>query len=151
MAPDQKHEWQTLTAVEKLREAETAAREAVSLLEITGPQSLLADALIRHGITLARLGQTDGAEVDLERAMIVAVQLGTLDKAGLAALTMIEELDGLSAEALITNYERASTWLADFSTLELLHRINDASRKILFRLKGKTDPDQSLEILLRKN
>jgi len=151
MAPDQKHEWQTLTAEEKLREAEAAAREAVSLLEITGPQSLLADALIRHGITLARLGETERAEVDLERAMIVAVQLGTLDKAGLAALTMIEELEGLSAEALITNYKRASTWLADFPSIELLLRVNDAARKVLVRLKGKLDPDEALDILLRKN
>jgi hypothetical protein len=151
MAPYQKSEWQTLTAVEQLREAETVASEAVSLLEVTGPQSLLADALIRHGITLARLGETESAEVDLERAMIVAVELGTLDKAGLAALTMIEELEGLSAEALITNYERADTWLADFPSLELLQRVNDAARKVLVRLKGKIDPDEALEILLRKN
>ncbi len=142
---------QTLTTVEKLREAEAVQREAVSLLEITGPQSLLADALIRHGITLARLGETEKAEVDLERAMIVGVQLGTLDKAGLAALTMIEELEGLSAEALITNYERASTWLADFPSLELVQRVNDAARKVLVRLKGKLDPDEALDILLRKN
>lgn len=142
---------QTLTTVERLREADAVQREAVSLLEITGPQSLLADALIRHGITLARLGETERAEVDLERAMIVAVQLGTLDKAGLAALTMIEELEGLSAEALITNYERASTWLADFPSLELLQRVNDAAKKVLVRLKGKLDPDEALDILLRKN
>lgn len=142
---------QTLTTVERLREAEAVQREAVSLLEITGPQSLLADALIRHGITLARLGETERAEVDLERAMIVAVQLGTLDKAGLAALVIIEELDGLSAEALMTNYERASTWLADYPSLELLQRVNDAAKKVLVRLKGKLDPDEALEILLRKN
>ncbi|MEK6278716.1 MAG: hypothetical protein AABN95_00015 [Acidobacteriota bacterium] len=85
---------QALTALGKLREAEAVEREAVSLLEITGPQSLFIDALIRHGITLARLRQTEMAEVELQRAIIVAVQLGTLNKAGLAALTMIEELDG---------------------------------------------------------
>jgi len=151
MAPDQKNEWQTLTAGEKLREAEAAAREAVSLLEVTGPQSLLADALIRHGIALARLGETERAEVDLERAMIVAVQLGTLDKAGLAALTMIEELEGLSAEALMTNYERADTWLANYPSIELLQRVNDAARKVLVRLKGKLDPDEALDILFRRN
>lgn len=151
MAPDQKSEWQTISAVEKLREAETVAGAAVSLLEITGPQSLLADALIRHGITLARLGETERAEVDLERAMIVAVQLGTLDKAGLAALTMIEELEGLSAEALLTNYERADTWLVDYPSIELLQRVNDAARKVLIRLNGKLDPDDALDILLRRN
>ena len=151
MTPDQKSDWKTITAGEKLREAETVAREAVSLLEITGPQSLLADALISHGITLARLGETERAEVDLERAMIVAVQLGTLDKAGLAALTMIEELEGLSAEALLTNYERADTWLVDYPNIELLQRVNDAARKVLIRLNGKLDPDDALDVLLRKN
>jgi hypothetical protein len=135
----------------KLREAEAVEREAVSLLEITGPQSLLADALISHGITLARLAETGTAELALNRALIVALQIGSLYHAGLVALTMIEELDGLSAEALITNYERASTWLAEDFTRELLHRINDASRKILFRLGGTIDPDEALEILLRKN
>src|SRR5687767_10397339 len=105
---------QALTAIGKLRQAEAIEREAVALLEMTGPQSLFADALIRHGITLARMGQTESAQVELERAIIVAVQLGTLDKAGLAALTMIEELDGLSADALIGNYELASIWLIDF-------------------------------------
>ncbi len=140
-----------LTAEGELRETEVVERETVSLLEVTGPQSLFADALIRHGIILARLHEAERAEVELERAVIVAVQLGTMDKAGLAALTMIEELDGLSLEALVTNYERASTWLADFPTLELLHRVNDAARKILFRLKGKIDPDEALEILLCKN
>jgi hypothetical protein len=137
---------QSLTAEAKLREAEAVEFETVSLLEITGPQSLLVDALIRHGITLARLRQTEMAEVTLERAMIIALQLGTLDKAGLAALTMIEELDGLSGESLITSYERASTWLADLATLELLERVNDAARKILVRLKGKIDPDEALRV-----
>lgn len=142
---------QALTAEGKLREAEAREREAVSLLEITGPQSLLADALIRHGISLARLGQTEIAEIQLERAIIVTVQLGTMDKAGLAALTMIEELDGLTADALVTNYERASTWLPNYPSLDLLQRINNAARKILFRLKGKIDPEEALEILLGKN
>ncbi len=127
---------QASTAVEKLREAEAVQREAVSLLEITGPQSLLADALIRHGITLARLGETERAEVDLERAMIVAVQLGTLDKAGVAALTMIEELDGLSAEALMTNYERANTWLADFSELRTVAKSQRCSQESARQIKG---------------
>lgn len=142
---------QALTAEGKLWETEALEREAVSLLEITGPQSLLVDALVRHGIILARLRQPEMAEVALERAMIIALQLGTLDKAGLAALAMIEELDGLSGESLITNYERASTWLSDFASLELLERVNDAARKILVRLKGKIDPNEALEILLRKN
>ena len=142
---------QALTAEGKLWETEAVEREAVSLLEITGPQSLLVDALVRRGIILARLRQPEMAEVELERAIIIAVQLGTLDKAGLAALTMIEELDGLSGESLITNYELASTWLADFASLELLERVNDAARKILVRLKGKIDPNEALEILLRKN
>src|ERR1700730_1135845 len=115
---------QALTAEGKLWETEAVEREAVSLLEITGPQSLLVDALVRRGIILARLRQPEMAEVELERAIIIAVQLGTLDKAGLAALTMIEELDGLSGESLITNYELASTWLADFASLELLERVN---------------------------
>lgn len=95
--------------------------------------------------------ETEKAEVALERAMIIALQLGTQDKAGLAALTMIEELDGLSADALITNHERARTWLADFPNVDLLQRLTEAARKVLVRLKGKIDPDDALKTLLRKS
>jgi hypothetical protein len=141
---------QALIDLAELKECETTQRDAVSVLEISGPPSLLPDALITHGITLARLGQTERAELMLERAIETALRVGNLDKAGVAALTMIEELEHLSREALITTYERASTWLGNSSSLELLQRLANAARKVFVRLMGKMDPDEALEILLAR-
>jgi hypothetical protein len=134
----------------ELRNCEAIQRDAVSILEKSGPSSLLADALITHGMTLARLGNAERAELTLERAIEAALGVGNLDKAGLAALTMIEELEQLSRDALITNYDRASTWLGHSTSLELLQRVANAARKVFVRLMGKMDPEEALEILLAK-
>jgi hypothetical protein len=141
---------QALVDLASLRECESIQRDAVSVLEKSGSPDLLADALIIHGITLARLGLAERAELTLERAIEVALGAGNLEKAGLAALTMIEELEHLSREVVITTYELASTWLGNSSSLELLQRVANAARKVLVRLKGKMDPEEALEILLAK-
>ena len=64
---------------------------------------------------------------------------------------MIEELDQLSLDSLLTANGRASTWLPNFPSVELLQRINNAARKVLFRLTGGLDPDEALEILVDRN
>jgi hypothetical protein len=133
-----------------LRERESIQRGAVSVLEKGGSPNLLADALITHGITLARLGLAERAELTLERAIEAALRVGNLEKAGLAALTMIEEVEHLSREALITTYELSSTWLENSSSLELLQRVTNAARKVFVRLMGKMDPEEALAILLAK-
>ncbi len=52
---------QVFIAEKKFKEAEAVARNAVRILEKSGHQCLLADALITHGIALARLKQSSGA------------------------------------------------------------------------------------------
>jgi hypothetical protein len=96
------------------------------------------------------LGLGERAELTLERAIEAALRVGNLEKAGLAALTMIEELEHLSREALITTCELASTWPGNSSSLELLQRVANAARKVFVRLMGKMDPEEALEILLAK-
>jgi tetratricopeptide (TPR) repeat protein len=75
-------------------EAERVAKSAVSALEQGGHQSLFAEALITHGTALARLGHNDLARFTLQRAIEVAEQAGTINRAGEATLAMIEELGG---------------------------------------------------------
>jgi hypothetical protein len=115
------------------------------------PQHLPAYALIAQGVTLARLGYTEKAERTLARAIEAALQIGDFEKAGLAALTMIEELDQLPPEALIKAYEMASSWLAENASFELLLRVNNAAKKMLISLGGRIDPEEALEILLAKS
>ncbi len=125
---------QVFIAQKKFKEAEAIAKNAVRVLEKSGHQCLLADALITHGIALARLKQFERARFTFQKAIEVAHQVGALNKAGLAALTMIEELEELSPEASYAAYERASEWLATSQSQDILLRLNAAARKIFVKL-----------------
>jgi tetratricopeptide (TPR) repeat protein len=139
---------QVLIAENKFIEAERVARSAVSSLERSGRQCLLADTLVTHGIALARMGQLERAQSVFERAVDVAHQVGALNKAGLAALTLIEELDHAATETLCLAFDRASEWLEDSQTEDLLRRVNRAARKVFAKLHGQVDSEQAMEMLL---
>ena len=81
-----------LLAEGRINEAERLARSAVRTLERSGEQSLLAEDLTTHGIALARGGNMKVALPMLQRAVEVAENAGDVESAGLAALTIIEEL-----------------------------------------------------------
>jgi tetratricopeptide (TPR) repeat protein len=129
---------QVFIAEKKFKEAEAVARNAVRVLEKSGHQCLLTDALITQGIALARLKQNDHAQFIFQKAIEVAHQVGALNKAGLAALTMIEELDELVPETLYAAYDRASEWLATSQSQDLLLRVNTAARKVFWKLHGES-------------
>ena len=157
-----------LLAAGRLEEAEAVARKAVSNLEkehaVTrepavldeenSPEenntqlSRLADALIAHGIVLARLRKLEAAQASLERAIAVAQEAGAPDKAGLGALTMIEELEELSRETLLSAYERASVGMAEIRNRTLQWRVIGAAKKVMASFWGEMDSDRALEILL---
>lgn len=128
---------QVFIAEKKYKQAEAVARNAVRVLEKSGHQCLLTDALITQGIALARLKSADHAQFIFQKAIEVAHQVGALNKAGLAALTMIEELDTLSPETLYAAYDRASDWLAKSQSQDLLVRVNTAARKVFSNLQGE--------------
>lgn len=77
------------------------------MLDKSGHANTLADSLITYGIVLARLHQTDQAQFIFQRAIELAHNAGALSTAGMAALTMIEEIDQLSVETLSQAYEQA--------------------------------------------
>lgn len=141
---------QVLIAERKYKDAESVARSAVSVLSRSGHQCLLADALITHGIALARLHRTDQAQYTFQRAIEVAHQVGALNKAGLGALTLIEELDELSPETLHAAYNRASEWLANSQSQDILLRLNAAARKVLLALRKDLEDQDATEDLLNK-
>jgi tetratricopeptide (TPR) repeat protein len=129
---------QVFIAERKFKDAAAVARNAVRVLEKSGHQCLLADALVTQGIALARLKQNDHAQFIFQKAIEVAHQVGALNKAGLAALTMIEELDELVPETLYAAYDRASEWLATSQSQDLLLRVNTAARKVFWKLHGES-------------
>jgi tetratricopeptide (TPR) repeat protein len=73
-------------------DAEKTARAAVVVLEQGGQLSLLAEALITHGTALARLGYYSQSYATLQHAIEVARASGSLNRAGDAALILIDEL-----------------------------------------------------------
>jgi tetratricopeptide (TPR) repeat protein len=100
-------------------EAEKAARAAVSALIRGGQQGLLTEALTTHGRSLARLGYYSQAYSALERAIKAAQAAGAQERAGEAALTVIEELgahltfdkvqsafSGYGLEEILRSYEK---------------------------------------------
>ncbi len=114
------------------REAEKVARSAVNTLEKGDEHSLLAEALTTYAVALARLEHQDRARVSLERAMEVAEQAGDIEGAGMAALTMIEELDrSLTPDEMSAVYERADDLLARTQHPGTPVRLRRAARRVL--------------------
>jgi tetratricopeptide (TPR) repeat protein len=108
----------------RLVEAEKTAHRAVRTFQNGDEQSLLAEALITHGISLARLGRHEQARSTLERASDVAQQAGDPESAGQAALVMIEELDKyLSNDDLKVTVERARELLKNTQDISSLRRL----------------------------
>lgn len=140
---------QLFLAENKLKEAEVAVSGAVSSLVRSGQQCLLAEVLITHGIALARLKKFERAQFTFQRAIEVAHQVGALNKAGLAALTMIEELNDLSPEIMRSAYDRASEWLANSQSQDISQRLNAVARKVLLSVAGQ-EVKAETEVLLNK-
>lgn len=121
-----------LLALGKTAEAERVVKAAVRTQEKSGEQALLAESLTTHGLTLARLGEFDRARAALQRAIEVAALVGDKERAGLAAITMLEELsDQLSNNDITTIYERATHLMSQSQNLETLLRLLACSQKAL--------------------
>jgi transcriptional regulator with PAS, ATPase and Fis domain/Tfp pilus assembly protein PilF len=113
-------------------EAEKISRAAVRTLEKGGEQSLLAESLTTHGVALARLGRYEESRLTLDRATEIAFQAGDNESAGVAALTTIEELsERLSADEMVSLYERADQLLANTQNSETLARLRSCVRRTL--------------------
>jgi tetratricopeptide (TPR) repeat protein len=128
---------QVFIAQQKYAEAELAARNAVSSFRKAGRQCFLAEALVTQGIALARLEKTVRARSTLEEAAEVAHGVGAINQAGIAALTLIEEVDQLPLDILLAAYEKAHECLADAQSAGLLTRLNQAARKVIAKLRSE--------------
>ncbi len=115
-------------------EAERTARSAVLRLEKGDELSLLAEALITHGIALERLDHPDQALASLQRAIIVAEQVGDFESAGVSALTIIELLGAnLSDDEVSATIEHAGVLLEKTQEANTLRRLARAFRLLVTR------------------
>lgn len=118
---------------ERVSEAEKFAQSAVRTLEEDDQQALFAEALTTHGIALARLGRHERARVTLQKAVEVAQTAGDSEDAGLAALTMIEELgERLSIDDLGNTFQRAIELLSASRNIGTHARLSACAARVLF-------------------
>lgn len=141
---------QVFIAEGNYKEAETVAARAAGALEKCGHQRLVACALITQGIAVARLGRREHAQLIFQRAIEIGFQIEALSAAGLAALTMIEEIDQLSPEILQAAYQQARTWLATAQNPEILRRLTEAAGKVVAGVQPSLSEEETMKALLTK-
>ena len=139
-----------LIAEGRFKDAEAVARRAATQLEKAEHRCWLADVLILQATALARLNKQARAHVTLQRAIEVAHEADALNKAGLATLTLIEEVDRLSPDTLQAAYQQAHDWLADSQSLDVLSRLNAAAGKLAATVRRELSRDEAVDLLLTK-
>lgn len=121
---------QVFLAERKYEQAELSARTAARSFERAGRQCFLAETLIVQGIALSRMHEPERAQFIFQQAIEIALQVGALNRAGLAALTMIEELNALPRETQVVAYEQAREWLASSDSPDIKPRLRAVAKKI---------------------
>jgi tetratricopeptide (TPR) repeat protein len=141
---------QLLTDEGRLEDAEAVARGSVSSLRKGGHQVLLVDSLITHGIALARLGRKEQAQFTFQNAIELAHETNALNKAGLAALSLIEEIDDLKPDVLAAAYEQASEWLVNCYNQGLLLRFKTVGIKLARELRRERKDEDAKDRLFNR-
>lgn len=129
-------------ALERYHEAETAATGAVHVLEQGDETSLLAEALITHGIALTRLSKEAQARRVFQRAAEVAERGGDFLRAGQAHMTLIEELgERLSPVELARHYRAADRLAGDEPDGVTLMRLRLCAQRCLHPASAEAEVD----------
>jgi len=123
--------------------AERVARGAVKVLERGDEQAILAQALVTHGVALARVGHQSRARGVLDRAVSIAKTAGDTEGAGRACLATIEELGSqTSAKELISTYRSAVEFLKGSEDSFLLRRLVSSLESVLEAMNDSDAPPQ---------
>lgn len=139
---------QVLVAEGKLIEAERIARRAVAALRKGGHFCMMAETLITQAVALARLGRMGQAHFTFRQAIEAAHQVNALNICGLAALTLIEEIQELSPEQLQAAYRQAREWLANSQSPDIKLRLADVADRVVASIHTELSADEATEILL---
>jgi tetratricopeptide (TPR) repeat protein len=109
-------------------EAEQVVRHALETFEQAGEHALRAEALTTQGTALARLGRFMEAREALQLAINIAERAGSFEPAGLASLTMLEELGKqLRPDERAKFYAAAVQMLARSQQPEIISRLQEAA------------------------
>ena len=126
-----------LSAEGRYDEAERFARSAVRGVESGGEQSLLIEHMTTLGTVLARRGKFEEAETTLRRSVVLGEEAGALEGAGLAALTLIEEMGArLGADESRSLYLRADELLSRSQDSKAITRLRACAHALLTPREG---------------
>jgi len=107
---------------------------------------VLAEALTTHASALARLRHSVKARAAFERAISVAEQAGDTQRAGLAALALVEELSGdLTNDELCIMTDRAKSFLAESRDIATVRRLAINTCKVLSVVRKHLELPQSVD------
>lgn len=132
---------------QRYEEAQQTIDKAISILEGSRKQALLADALTVQGLIAERQGQHDRSINILRRAMEIADSAGSSFNAGFAGLTLIEEHhERLLELELYRLYTRTARLLRDTEDAEGLSRLRDCAQLVMNRLLGPQLTDKGFNL-----
>ena len=104
----------------------------------------------KSGDRVGAIARTARAQFIFRQAIEIAHQAGALNRTGLAALTMIEEIDALPRELQSVAYEQAKEWLASSESPDIKPRLRAARKKITARRQDTETNVNPLEVLFNK-
>jgi tetratricopeptide (TPR) repeat protein len=139
-------------------EAERMARASVCTLEHGDEHAALIEALMTHGTALARLNHTEQSLSTLQRALEIAARMDDVYRAGLSALTIVEELgESLTVAEMLAFYEQADDKLAQAQQPETTERLRlcarrvlDAGRELLLVADGEASLSNAVDALAQQ-
>jgi tetratricopeptide (TPR) repeat protein len=117
-----------LLAEGEISKAQKIIDAAIGILEKGDHKSLLAEALTTRGIALSKLQRWIEAFESFERAIDIAEQAGNFERAGLAALALIEQLpERLTEDELCLILERARGFLKYTQNTAILRQLTECA------------------------
>jgi tetratricopeptide (TPR) repeat protein len=129
----------TLLAEGRLTEAESATREAASLLKRFPGHAIESSIMTTWGVALARLARADESEAKIKRAILAAENCGDLSAAGRAILTLIEEnANHFKPRELLELYAKADEYLSLSREASVLDRLRACARLLVRSVSTET-------------
>lgn len=133
----------------KYEDAWRVIESVVEVLEGGGECALLVDALTNKAIIQARLGENEQALETFMQAIKLGEDSGAVFNAGLAAVSMMEELT-LSDRATCRAYRIADDYLSNTHDEEVMTRLRDCAHRAVKQLGGpQLGKNFSLPVALR--
>jgi tetratricopeptide (TPR) repeat protein len=112
-------------AEKRYEQAEQCAQKSTTLLANTERRGWLGECLITLGTVLGRMGKSDKARVELDRAIAISEEIGDTKQADKARITIIQELPVELPEAFDLFLKSQDSFLP--ASKALIHRIEAES------------------------